>query len=60
MESIKLAAVAAGTFMKSPNGKTTNLTERQWLLVRTAAFKRCFGEWERAAELTFNGKGYDN
>lgn len=52
MESIKLEAVATGTFMKAPNGKATNLTERQWLLVRTAAFKRWFGEWERKAELT--------
>ena len=36
----KLAAEAAGTFMKAPNGKRSNLTERQWLLGRTAAFKR--------------------
>ncbi len=56
----KTAAVAAGTFMKAPNGKATNLTELQWLLVRTAAFNRWFGEWERAAELTFDGKEYDN
>ena len=46
MESIKAEAVAAGTFMKAPNGKATNLTERQWLQVRTSAFKSWFGDWE--------------
>lgn len=32
--------------MKAPNGKDTNLTEDQWLSVRTAAFKNWFGDWE--------------
>ena len=27
-------------WMKAPNGKDTNLTEDQWLTVRTKAFKR--------------------
>ena len=44
--SIKKKAVADGTFMKAPNGKDTNLTEDQWLSVRTAAFKNWFGDWE--------------
>lgn len=35
-----------GTFMKAPNGKHTNLTERQWVQVRTKAFKDWFGDWE--------------
>ena len=39
-------AKANGTFMKAPNGKDTNLTEKQWLLVRTKAFKEWFGDWE--------------
>ena len=30
----------------APNGNPTNLTERQWLQVRTKAFKRWFGDWE--------------
>ena len=34
MASIKAEAIADGTFMKAPNGKPTNLTERQWLQVR--------------------------
>ena len=46
-EAIKKEAVAAGTFMKAPNGKETNLTEDQWLAVRTAAFKNWFGDWEK-------------
>ena len=34
--------------MKAPNGKDTNLTEQQWLAVRTPNFKRWFGDWEHA------------
>lgn len=33
-------------WMKAPNGKRTNLTESQWLQVRTAPFKQWFGDWE--------------
>ncbi len=47
MNNIKQQAIANGTFMKAPNGKPTNLTERQWLQVRTKAFKRWFGDWEK-------------
>ncbi|MBT8788158.1 hypothetical protein HHI99_06755 [Akkermansia muciniphila] len=36
--------------MKAPNGKETNLTEDQWLSVRTAAFKNWFGDWEHDPE----------
>ena len=49
--SIKQQAIANGTFMKAPNGKPTNLTERQWLQVRTKAFKDWFGDWEKYAKL---------
>ena len=40
----------AGTehWMKAPNGENTNLTEDQWLAVRTPAFKAWFGDWENA------------
>lgn len=44
--SLKNKAIANGTFMKAPNGKNSNLTERQWLQVRTKAFKEWFGDWE--------------
>lgn len=50
MNSIKKQAIADGTFMKAPNGNPTNLTERQWLQVRTKAFKNWFGDWERVAK----------
>ena len=33
----------------APNGRPTNLTERQYAQVRTKAFKDWFGDWERAA-----------
>lgn len=48
--SLKKKAIADGTFMKAPNGKSTNLTERQWLQVRTKAFKEWFGDWENDSE----------
>ena len=53
MQSIKEKALADGTFMKAPNGKDTNLTERQWLQVRTKAFKKWFGDWENAYRWTY-------
>ena len=37
------------TWMKAPNGKKTKLTERQWVQVRTRAFKAWFGDWEGKA-----------
>lgn len=37
--------------MKAPNGAATNLTEDQWLTVRTDAFKKWFGDWEVADAL---------
>jgi len=49
MQSIKQKAIADGTFMKAPNGQPTNLTKRQWLQVRTKAFKDWFGDWETIA-----------
>ena len=50
LQAIKKKAIADGTFMKAPNGKTTNLTERQWLQVRTKSFKEWFGDWENDPE----------
>lgn len=34
----------------APNGKVSNLTERQYAQVRTKAFKRWFGDWENNPE----------
>ena len=47
LQALKSKAIANGTFMKAPNGKSTNLTERQWLQVRTKTFKEWFGDWEK-------------
>lgn len=33
-------------YLKAPNGKKSNLPEKQWLMVRTKAFKKWFGDWE--------------
>ena len=55
MADIKAKAIADGTFMKAPNGKPTNLTERQWLQVRTKAFKKWFGDWEKVAPKNIKG-----
>ncbi len=46
-EQIKARAEADGTFMQAPNGQPSNLTEKQWLQVRTKAFKKWFGDWEK-------------
>lgn len=51
---VKQNAKANGTFMKAPNGADTNLTESQWLSVRTGAFKNWFGDWEKVARLSFD------
>lgn len=41
-------ANANGTYMKAPNGKKSNLNAKQWVQVRTQAFKNWFGDWELA------------
>lgn len=46
-------AKANGTYLLAPNGRPTNLTPRQWVQVRTEAFKRWFGDWEKQAQKTF-------
>lgn len=51
LEEIKSKAQADGTFMLAPNGKPTRLNERQWLQVRTKAFKEWFGDWEKSARI---------
>ena len=43
-------AKANGTYLKAPNGKASNLNERQWVQVRTKAFKDWFGDWENDPE----------
>jgi hypothetical protein len=62
MQDIKDKGVENGTFMKAPNGKRSNLNERQWLQVRTEAFKKWFGEWESSAkyDIIFEGMPVSN
>ncbi|WP_373835406.1 LPD38 domain-containing protein [Bacteroides heparinolyticus] len=48
---IKERAISDGTFMKAPNGRPTKLNEHQWLQVRTDAFKKWFGDWEKSARI---------
>ena len=50
MSAIAEQAKANGTFMQAPNGNPTNLNERQWLQVRTRAFKNWFGDWNAKHE----------
>jgi len=50
MQAIAEQAKADGTFMQAPNGKPSNLNERQWLQVRTRAFKNWFGDWNAKHE----------
>jgi len=49
-KDIKAKTEADGTFMKAPNGNPTNLSEKQWLQVRTKEFKAWFGDWENDPE----------
>ena len=49
-EAVRRQYEGTAMWMKAPNGKDTNLTEEQWLLVRTPAFKSWFGDWEAEAE----------
>lgn len=42
MSRIRSEAIKDGSFMKAPNGKKSNLTERQWLETRTKSFKKWF------------------
>ena len=43
-QSIRSQAQSDGTYMQAPNGQPTRLTEKQWLQVRTEAFRRWFGD----------------
>lgn len=48
-EEVKSKYVGTPLWMKAPNGKRTNLTEEQWVRVRTPNFKKWFGDWEKEA-----------
>jgi hypothetical protein len=48
------------TWLKAPNGKPSKLSFRQWLQVRTPAFKAWFGDWEAAAPLPNSARSFDD
>lgn len=50
MEEVRRQYEGTDQWMKAPNGQPTKLTEEQWLIVRTPAFKNWFGEWENDPE----------
>ena len=37
--------------MKAPNGMPTNLTERQWIQIRTPGFVELFGDWMKSSRI---------
>ena len=49
-DDIKEQAKKDGTFMLAPNGKKSNLSEANWLRVRTDSFKEFFGDWQNDPE----------
>ena len=49
-EAVRKQYAGTALWMKAPNGEATNLTEDQWLTVRTPAVKAWFGDWEAEAE----------
>jgi len=50
MADVRAKYEGTDKWLKAPNGKPTNLNERQWLQVRTKAFKDWFGDWENDPE----------
>lgn len=48
MEEVRKRYEGTEGWMKAPNGKPSNLNERQWLQVRTQNFKDWFGDWENS------------
>lgn len=50
VENVRAQLQGTDQWMKAPNGKPTNLTEQQWLQVRTPEFKQWFGDWENSPE----------
>ncbi len=56
IELVRAKHFGTPTWMKAPNGSSTNLSERQWLQVRTPSFKNWFGDWEAAShQAVLNG-----
>ena len=54
IDNIKTKSQDDGTFMTSPNGRDSNLSEDDWLKARTKQFKKKFGDWETPTQYTAN------
>lgn len=50
LEDVRKQYINTDKWLKAPNGNDTNLTEKQWLQVRTPQFKAWFGDWENDPE----------
>lgn len=50
IEELKIKLKDSEDYLKAPNGKKSNLPEKQWLMVRTYSFKKWFGDWEASKE----------
>ena len=50
LKEIKEKSIANGTFMLAPNGNNSNLSEREWLIVRHPNFINWFGDWRSSPE----------
>lgn len=50
LEDVRKQYENTDKWLKAPNGNDTNLTEKQWLQVRTPQFKAWFGDWENDPE----------
>lgn len=50
IKAVRQKYIDTADYLKAPNGADTNLTERQWLQVRTPSFKKWFGDWENTPE----------
>lgn len=46
IETKQKSNLTSSEIRKSPNGKPSNLTEKQWEQVRSKKFKEWFGDWE--------------
>jgi len=54
MQRVRKMYEGTTQWLKAPNGENTNLTEEQWLTVRTPLFKRWFGDWEALSRQTYS------
>ena len=46
LEALRKQYEGTAKWLKAPNGEKSNLSEKQWLQVRTPNFKHWFGNWE--------------